>query len=401
MPGAGESEPLPRRRRATVVLNSPRNGATLASRSITGRRGTFVGVNRRSWPWLVLIALAGVLGYLLAWPVRIDPVAWTPPVAPAVEGVYAPNERLRAVERLARAELVGAEYVDVDRQGRLYTGTLDGRLLRLEADGSGVVELARTGGRPIGLRVLRDGTLIVADGALGLLRVAPGGAIEVLASGHDGVPFGLTDDVAVDAGERHAYFTDASDRSGLDQHLDDILEHGGRGRLLSIDLASRETTLLLDGLDFANGVVLGPGEQYLLLCETGSYRVLRYWLAGARRGEVEVLADNLPGFPDNITFNGRDRYWVALANPRNAALDRLGPYPGLRKLVARLPQFLRPQPVRHAFVLALDLDGRVVETLQYRGDDAYAPVTTAREHDGWLYLGSLSDSGIARLRRAP
>ena len=245
-----------------------------------------------------------------------------------------------------------AEYLDVDAQGRLYTGTLDGRLLRLEADGSGVVELARTGGRPIGLRVLRDGTLIVADGARGLLRVTPDGVVEVLASGHDGLPFGLTDDVAVSADERHAWFTDASNRHGVDDHLDDILEHGGRGRLLRIDLATRETTLLRDGLEFANGVVLGPGEQYLLVCETGSYRVLRHWLAGPRAGETEAFADNLPGFPDNITYNGRDRYWVALANPRNAALDRLGPYPRLREVVARLPPFLRPQPVRHGYVVA-------------------------------------------------
>lgn len=356
---------------------------------------------RRRWPWLLGALLAGGLAYLGAWPVAIDPVAWMPPQAPAAHDVYAPNERLRAVERLATNDITGPEYLDIDAQGRLYTGTLDGRLLRMQADGSGMVELARTGGRPIGLRVLRDGTLIVADGAKGLLRVSPAGAIEVLATGHEGVPFGLTDDVAVSADERVAYFTDASNRHGVNDHLDDILEHGGRGRLLRIDLATGETTLLRAGLEFANGVVLGPDEQFLLVSETGSYRVFRYWLSGSRAGEIEVFADNLPGFPDNITFNGRDRYWVALANPRNAALDRLGPYPRLRELVARLPQFLRPQPVRHGYVVALDLDGHVIETLQYAGDDAYAPITTATEAGDWLYLGSLTEPAIARLRLRP
>ncbi|HQY36908.1 MAG TPA: SMP-30/gluconolactonase/LRE family protein [Pseudomonadota bacterium] len=356
---------------------------------------------KRRWPWLIAAVLACFGAYLAAWPVAIEPVAWTPPPAPEAAGVYAPNERLRAIERLAAGMLVGPEYLDVDAQGRLYTGTLDGRLLRLEADGSGVVELARTGGRPIGLRVLRDGTLIVADGARGLLRVAPGGVVEVLASSHDGLPFGLTDDVAVSADERVAWFTDASNRHGVDDHLDDILEHGGRGRLLRIDLATHETTLLRDGLEFANGVVPGPGERYLLVCETGSYRVLRHWLAGPRAGQTETFADNLPGFPDNITFDGRDHYWVALANPRNAALDRLGPYPRLRKVVARLPPFLRPQPVRHGYVVALDLDGRVVDSLQYAGDDAYAPVTTVRQIGDWLYLGSLDQPAIARVRLRP
>ena len=30
-----------------------------------------------------------LLGYLLAWPVPIDPQAWTPPAAPALTGPYA------------------------------------------------------------------------------------------------------------------------------------------------------------------------------------------------------------------------------------------------------------------------------------------------------------------------
>ena len=35
--------------------------------------------------------------YLIAWPVSIDPVAWYPPPAPALEGKYALNNYLAAV----------------------------------------------------------------------------------------------------------------------------------------------------------------------------------------------------------------------------------------------------------------------------------------------------------------
>ena len=38
--------------------------------------------------------------YLLTWPVAINPVAWTPPTAPELTGVYAQNSELARVERL-------------------------------------------------------------------------------------------------------------------------------------------------------------------------------------------------------------------------------------------------------------------------------------------------------------
>ena len=38
----------------------------------------------------------------------------------------------------------------------------------------------------------------------------------------------------------------------------------------------------MDGLQFANGVVLSPDESYLLVAETGAYRITRLWLGGAR-----------------------------------------------------------------------------------------------------------------------
>jgi sugar lactone lactonase YvrE len=59
-----------------------------------------------------------------------------------------------------------------------------------------------------------------------------------------------------------------------------------------------EITLVLDRLNFANGGDVSEIQQYLLINETGSYRVLRYWLPGLRKGENEVVIDNLPGFPD-------------------------------------------------------------------------------------------------------
>ena len=50
-----------------------------------------------------LIAIIALLiGYLLLWPVPINPAAWTPPTAPELTGVYAQNSELARIEKLKR-----------------------------------------------------------------------------------------------------------------------------------------------------------------------------------------------------------------------------------------------------------------------------------------------------------
>ena len=329
-----------------------------------------------------------LLGYLAAWPVPIEPVAWEAPEAPALTGRFAVNDRLASVERRGVGAGIGPEDVAVDKAGNVFVGYQDGRIMRFPPGGRPVL-LADTGGRPLGMQHDPEGRLIICDGYKGLLRVAMDGAVEVLASEADGLPFGFTNDVDI-APDGTIYFTDASSKFGPAMKArDDILEHGGRGRLMQYDPASGTTTVLLDGLQFANGVALAPDGHSVLVAQTGRYDVLRYWLRGDRAGTHEVFIDNLPGIPDGISSNGRDTYWLALFTVRNPALDALSGWPRLRKVVFRLPEFLQPQPVRHAFVLGLSLDGEVLHNLQQPGPDSFSPVTSATEAHGRLYLGSL------------
>ena len=345
---------------------------------------------------LLILILLVLAGYLLFWPVPVEPVAWDAPEAPALEGPYAVNDQLGRVHRLAAGEGRGPEDVAVDKEGRLYVGYEDGRIVRFRGDGSDADLIANTGGRPLGLDFAPDGTLVVADGYQGLLRInAQSGAVTALTKEANGVPFKVTDDVDV-ASDGVIYFTDASSKFGPAMKArDDIIEHGGHGRLLKYDPRNDTTTVLLDGLQFANGVALAPDESYLLVVETGSYRVLRYWLSGERAGENDVFIDNLPGIPDGISGNGTDTFWVALFAPRNAALDAMADKPLLRKVVFRLPEFMQPQPAHHAFVLGLDTDGNVTHNLQHLGDDAFSPITSVEQVGQRLLLGSLTADSFA------
>lgn len=178
---------------------------------------------------------------------------------------------------------------------------------------------------------------------------------------------------------------------------DDIIEHGGHGRLLQYDPQRGITRTLMDGLQFANGVAMCPDDECVLVTQTGSYNIVRYWLKGEKAGSHDIFFDNLPGIPDGISSNGQGTYWVALFTPRNALLDRMSDKPFLRKVAWRLPDFLQPQPASHAFVLGLDAKGNVTHNLQHEGPDSFHPVTSVEQAAQTLYLGSLTQPAFATI----
>jgi sugar lactone lactonase YvrE len=357
-------------------------------------------MSRTTWIAAGAAATATAIAWLLLAPVPVEPVAWHAPAAPARAGVLAPNDRLRGVERLGGPDVAKPEATAIDAAGRVHAGLIDGRVIRLDPGTGKASTLAATGGRPLGLAFDAEGRLYVCDAVKGLLRISTSGEVTTLATGQAGLPFGFADDVTT-APDGMVYFTDATWRFGVGTYRDDILEHAGTGRLLSFDPRTGQVTLLLSGLQFANGVALSGDGSYLVVAETGSYRLVRYWLAGPRRGTAEPFVENLPGFPDNVTWSpDRKAFWVALW-PRVAAVDALAPYPFLRKVVRRLPRWLQPDPAPHAWVVAVDEQGRIVDSLEWLSPESYFPVTSVREQGGWLWLGSLEQEGIGRIAAPP
>ncbi|RZL00748.1 MAG: SMP-30/gluconolactonase/LRE family protein [Rubrivivax sp.] len=341
----------------------------------------------------LILGSVALIAYLSLWPVEIDPVGWTPPKLPQNPN---PNSALKHIERLALNLGVGPEGISFDKEGRIYAGYKDGRIVRFGPDGKDAEVLANTGGRPWGTHASSDGrSVLVADAVKGLLRVA-NGQVEVLATQADGLPFKLTDDVD-QASDGMIYFTDASSKFGIEQMMADVMENGSHGRLMSYDPRSKKVHTLMAGLHVANGVTVGPDDAFLLVAETLQYRVMRYWLKGPKAGTSEVFVENLPGFPDNISYNGRDGFWLALFAPRDPVLDAALPYPAVLKVFHRVPEALRPKPAQHGRVLKLDLDGRVRADLQDADDGAYAPITSVREVGKWLYFGSIEYPAMGRL----
>jgi sugar lactone lactonase YvrE len=345
---------------------------------------------------VILLLIVVALAYLLLAPVPIAPAAWTPPTSPALTGQYAQNTRLSSIQKLPLGDGHKPEDVALDADGKIYAGFEDGRIMVLQPDGTQPRVFADTHGRPLGLIFDREGNLIVADAIKGLLSINKAGEIKLLADEADGVKFSCLNDLDVGA-DGTIYFTEASNKFPMSQFTNDLLEHQPHGRLLALDPQSRRPRTLLRNIYFANGVAVSPDQTFVLVAETGEYRIRRVWLKEPKMGQNDVFIDNLPGFPDGISSNGRDRLWVALVTPRQAMFDRvLLPYPMMRKMVARLPKFMQPAAKRYSFVLGLDPQGRVVENLQNGSPDCFAEISNVVERNGTLYFGSIGEDSVGR-----
>ena len=51
---------------------------------------------------------------------------------------------------------------------------------------------------------------------------------------------------------------------------------------------------MLDRLMFANGVALGPGDEYVLVNETLAARITRYWVRGPKAGQSDTRGGRSP-----------------------------------------------------------------------------------------------------------
>jgi sugar lactone lactonase YvrE len=299
--------------------------------------------------------------------------------------------------RGAEDVLVGLSGPD---EGAVFTGTDDGIVHRLSADGRDIRRVAATGGRPLGLEFLPDGRLLVCDARRGLLAVDPRtGAIETLLTHVEGLPLRLCNNAAV-APDGTVYVSDSSRLHGIDAWKADFVEVTRTGRLLrrSPDGA---VEVLLDGLAFANGVALAADGSYVAVAETSLRTVVRLWLSGPSAGTRDHLATDLPGYPDNIARGSDGLVWVSIASPRDPVIEALQRSPmWLRRQVTRIPQRLQPAPRRTVRVQAYDDAGRLVHDLD-PGDELhggrYHMVTGVREHEGRVWLGSLHEPAVAVL----
>jgi len=172
----------------------------------------------------------------------------------------------------------------------------------------------------------------------------------------------------------------------------DIVSVTPSGKLKRFDPSTKKSKILIDNILFANGVVISPKEDFVLVASSGYYKIYRYWLKGEKEGTTDIFADNLPGFPDGMKRASDGGYWIPLFVQRNQLLDMLHPYPFLKKLMLQLPDFLIP--LGKTIIIKLNEKGEITQYF-HDLDREFGPITSVIEHEGKLYFGTLTRETIS------
>ncbi|XP_055774236.1 adipocyte plasma membrane-associated protein [Salvelinus fontinalis] len=372
---------------------------------------------------VILVTLGGclilpllVVFFLLESPIHPELLSLNEP--PLMSGCYEPNFKLREAQRLFEDQLVGPESI-ANFGDLIYTGTADGKIVKIE--GKSITVIARLGkppcdgsreqepscGRPLGIRVGPNGTLFVADAYLGLFKVNPvtGEVTNLVSAGQmvGGRRLSFVNDLDVTQDGRKVYFTDSSSRWQRRDYLHLIMEATADGRVLEYDTETKEVTVLMENLRFANGIQLFPDEESVLVAETTMARIRRVHVSGLNKGGMDTFVDNLPGFPDNIRRSSSGGYWVAMSavrpNPGFSMLDFLAQKPWIKKLIFKLfsQDVLMKFVPRYSLVIELQESGACMRSFHDPHGMVAAYVSEAHEHDGHLYLGSFRSPYLCKL----
>ncbi|XP_022904498.2 adipocyte plasma membrane-associated protein Hemomucin-like [Onthophagus taurus] len=268
-----------------------------------------------------------------------------------LEGKLALNNKLDNVEIWHKGQLNGPEgFADYD--GELYTSLQSGEIVKLI--GEHIIPIVQFGkpckgpyqekicGRPLGIAFDKDGFLIAVDAYYGIFKVnvKTGDTTQLISVDQEiaGKKPKLPNSIAL-ATNGDIFWSDSSTEFLLqDGAIDSFAD--GSGRLIHYNAKTKENTVLIDNLLFANGVALSEDEDFVLVVETGASAIHRYYLKGPKKGSSDLFIDGLPGLPDNLKSDGKGGFFAPLVASRDSEnpipTQFLAPWPLIRKFISRI-----------------------------------------------------------------
>ncbi|KFK34941.1 hypothetical protein AALP_AA5G213800 [Arabis alpina] len=332
--------------------------------------------------------------------------------------IIAPDKLEGAKNILSMAKTIpipvnGPESIEWDPQGEgPYASVVDGRILKWRGDKLGWVEFAYTSphrgncsthkvvptcGRPLGLSFeKKTGDLYICDGYLGVLKVGPeGGLAELVVDQAEGRKVMFANQMDIDEEEDVLYFNDSSDKYHFRDVFFAALISEWTGRVIKYDKKTKEAKVVMDNLRCNNGLALNKDQSFLIVCESSTGLVHRYWTKGPKAGTRDVFT-KVPGYPDNIRLTPSGDFWIGIHSKKSpigrwmAGNKWLGYFVEktvpLEWLVAVINQF-KPHGV------AVKISGETGEILEILEDKEgktmkYVSEVYERE-DGKLWFGSV------------
>lgn len=342
--------------------------------------------------------------------VYVSPTYLKLPDAPSAEvgsgTPYEANNILKDVSAIGLGTIEGPEDVILDRNDNLFTGTRHGDIIRFSGPDFKTQEtFAHIGGQPLGMAFDPDGNLLTCVGGMGLYGVKSSGEVYKLTdettrtwnSVNDDSRLRLADDLDVTP-DGQVYFSEATIRYEMHSWPLDSLEGRGNGRIICHDLNTNKTHTVIRNLVFPNGICTAFDGKSILFAETWGCRISRYWLDGPKRGTVEPVIPNLPGYPDNINRASDGNYWLALVGMRTPSFDLAMTMPTFRRRMARRvapDEWLFPN-INSGCVVKFNEAGEILDVLWDISGENHPMITSMREHKGDLFLGGISNNRIGR-----
>ncbi|XP_071511647.1 adipocyte plasma membrane-associated protein-like [Diadema antillarum] len=347
----------------------------------------------------------------------VEPEGFSLPPPRPFTGPLAVNNKLQQAKKLLDGKVIGPESLAY-RDGYIYTGTYDGKVIRIKNE-KDIEVLAKLGtppcgtreretkcGRPLGIKFIDD-KLYMMDAYFGLFEIDITNKslpIELLSTqrtykGHS-IKF-ANDFERLENGD--FIFTDSSSRKYRKDYGQLIMESKGCGRLIWYNPTNKMSDMALEKLYFPNGIQISPNKDFLLIAETTRYRILKYFLTGPKTGSTEVFIDNLPGMPDNIRPSRSGGYWVGLAFASSRqgliTMDLLAPLPWLRNIIVKFidPTAVAPYMPQYGLIIELNQEGEIVQSLHDPTGNVVQSVSEVLDTGSALYLGSYHAPHLLKL----
>ena len=320
---------------------------------------------------------------------------------PSFDGALKPNQALEGAEIVLECE--APEDIASDGEN-LYLA--DGaRLLRIEGAGAATV---REFEAPItALCVLPGGGLAIALDGRELRCYATPQAVEPSMIFADA---GRALNALALAGDDALYATDGSSQRAYKDWVWDLMERGRSGRVLRLDLKTKQVDVLANRLRYAFGVA--AMNDRALVAESWRHNLVAVGPPGA----TEIVRAHLPVYPSRLSPATGGGWWLTAFAARTLLVEFVLREPAYRKrMMAEIDpeywvaprlrsgrSFKEPMqgahlktmgvvkpwapPRSYGLIIRLDAAGKPLFSLHSRVDGVNHGVVSAVEHKGRLYF---------------
>lgn len=228
---------------------------------------------------------------------------------PIMDGVLTPNNLLEEFTAIGLPE-PGIDDICEGPDGALYMSA-GHTIYRLSGQNRTQRDVHATFDDPVtGIAFHPDGRLLACVNGKGLAVIGVDGKLSWLTS-VDGEPLHcLTAVVAATDGT--IYLTNGSRQNRQESWKTDLMEKNHSGRLISCSAALVEAKVLLNDLHYPNGLVVSDDGKWLWFSESWNHRLSRIKVGGSVIGTLNVIDNNLPGYPARLCQSRQGGYWLAL-----------------------------------------------------------------------------------------